>query len=459
MVQPSVNFLSELSRIKDVRTARLSSWDQTGRNQDYWMIAPGETVSLGEIEGPGSLTHIWMTAFCRRVLGPSAIDPALGANVAPVHEMNNVLGVSWEAADPAWYRKALLKMYWDDQSHPSVLVPLGDFFCIGHSMPASFSSLPFTVSARPEETFKFGGVASLNCYLPMAFNRNARIEIVNENDAPLGIFFHIDYELYRRPLGDDLAYFHASWHRENPCDGWGDGLQVNTPEVNAIANLDGAGNYVILEAEGQGHYIGCNLSTTHFQGSWWGEGDDMMFIDGEPLPSIVGTGSEDYFNHAWGMQKVAYPFAGSIVNEADVPGYQVSYRFHIADPVYFSKSLKVTMEHGHANHLSDDWSSTAYWYQTLPSKPLTILPAELRVQRMPEVPKAAKPAAEPYLTEEMQASFRAARRRMKEYEERREAELAKKIGRTPANSRGNTEAARNVSDAYRNGSGQSRRKP
>ena len=153
--------------------------------------------------------------------------------------------------------------------------------------------------------------------------------------------------------------------------------RVNSPEVNNVTNLKGEGNYTVLDVEGTGHYVGCNLTVKHYQGSWWGEGNDMFFIDGEEYPSLNGTGTEDYFNHAWGMQRNAFPFFGTIVHEGDTDGFHVSYRFHITDPVRFEKRLRVTIEHGHANHLSDDWSSTAYWYQTLPTaKPLTILPVE-----------------------------------------------------------------------------------
>jgi hypothetical protein len=443
MKNQSINYLGQLTQVRNVRTARSSSWDQEGRNQDYWVIPAGESIVLSDIEGPGSISHIWMTSFCRRVLGPSVIHSELGANIAPVNEIHNALGVTWEMADPAWYRKVLIKMTWDDQEHPSVLVPFGDFFCIGHSMPGNFASIPFTVSVKPEEQYKFGGVASVNCYLPMPFNKRAKIEVVNENDVPFGLYFHIDHELYHEPLSNETAYFHAKWHREYPCDGWGSELQVNTPEVNRVANLDGEGNYVILEAEGKGHYIGCNLSVTHFQGSWWGEGDDMIFIDGEALPSIVGTGTEDYFNHAWGMQKNAFPFCGSIVHESDVPGYQVSYRFHITDPIHFTENIRVTMEHGHANHLADDWSSTAYWYQTLPSKPFGILPVEQRIQLMPEIPNVLKPKAVP-LNSEMKESFELAKERMEGYSGGRDAQVQKKLGRTPQHSNGNMEQSKQV---------------
>lgn len=149
-----------------------------------------------------------------------------------------------------------------------------------------------------------------------------------------------------------------------------------------VSNTDGKSNYVLLETTGAGAYIGCNHSVYHFQGTWWGEGDDMIFIDDDTWPpSMHGTGSEDYFCQGWGMQNNAFPFAGSILHEGEKPPYQVSYRWHLPDPVRFNKRIKVTMEHGHANHLSDDWSTTAYWYQTLPGPSLDMIPVNERLPR------------------------------------------------------------------------------
>ena len=134
----------------------------------------------------------------------------------------------------------------------------------------------------------------------MPFNKKAKIEIINENELPFILYFNIDYEMYAEPLPEDTAYFHAAWHRENPCDGWGPDLQVNSPEVNNVTNFKGEHNYTVLDVEGTGHYVGCNLTVKHFQGSWWGEGNDMFFIDGEEYPSLNGTGTEDYFNPCMG---------------------------------------------------------------------------------------------------------------------------------------------------------------
>ena len=420
MTEPWQHGLIDTARVRDARTARVSSWDQSGRNQDYWVIGPRETRVLADLEGPGCITHIWLTQFCRRVLGPGLLDPRDTAQAAPVLEIHNALGLNWEEADPDYYRKIVLRITWDDQAHPSVLAPLGDFFGVGHSMPANFASAAFTVSAKPEEALRPGGSASLNCYLPMPFQRRALVEVVNENDLPYSQYFHIDYELYRRPLPEDMGYLHAQWRRENPCRGWAPDVQVNSPQTNAT-NLTGSGNYVVLEAEGSGHYVGCNLSVAHFQASWWGEGDEMIFIDGEGWPpSLHGTGTEDYFNHAWGMQKNAYPYHGAIVHESDVPGYPVSYRFHLVDPVRFSSAIRVTIEHGHANHLSDDWASTAYWYQRLPSRPFGLAPVAERL------PTRAAPPAPPGANgfpPEPDTGDEAARLR-EAYEERRRAYLA-----------------------------------
>lgn len=131
--------------------------------------------------------------------------------------------------------------------------------------------------------------------------------------------FYIDYELYDKPLDENIAYFHAQWRRENPCDGWGHKITVSTPESD-IVNLTGKDNYLILKAKGKGHYVGCNLSVTNFQGTWWGEGDDMIFIDGEKWPpTLHGIGSEDYFNHAYGTQDNKFLFNGFSIHENNKP--------------------------------------------------------------------------------------------------------------------------------------------
>jgi hypothetical protein len=281
----------------------------------------------------------------------------------------------------------------------------------------------------------------------MPFQKKAKIVIENQNDIPYGQYFYIDYELYPRPIPEPVAYFHSHWRRENPCQGWAPELQVNSPEVN-VPHLDAKGNYVVLETEGTGHYVGCNLSVLHFPGSWWGEGDEMIFIDDDEWPpSLHGTGSEDYFNHAWGMQDNAFLMNGSALHESIIPGYQVSYRFHLVDPIHFSKRIAVTFEHGHANHLSDDWSSTAYWYQTLPSPGKVILPVR---DRLPTAPAKATIVTTDRLThsDDQRAALEAARERFSKYKALRQEHLNRKIERTREYSRLNIEQARELRHRY-----------
>jgi hypothetical protein len=335
--------LSDLPLIRPGRAGRASSWDTEGRNQDFWTIPPGESRVLADIRGPGQITHIWMT------------------------QRNH-------------YRECLLRITWDGARRPSVLVPLGDFFCLGHGIVNSFQSLLFTASTRDNNRFNAG--CALNCYAPMPFRERAHVELVNESDEPHGQYFYIDYETYDRPLPEGLGYFHAEFRRENPFGGWGGEVRVNTPEANVVNKEREAweNNYVILETRGRGHYLGCNLSVTNFQGTWWGEGDDMIWVDGYKWPpDLHGTGSEDYLNQAWGMQPNAFLRNGSSVFERDTNGYQTSYVFHLENPVRFQREVKVTIEHGHANHLCNEMSSTAYWYADRPYAARTPPPVARRL--------------------------------------------------------------------------------
>ncbi len=334
----------ELARLHNRETVRCSSYDLTGRNTDYWILQPGETAVLAEIEGPGVLTHIWMT------------------------QRNH-------------YRECLLKITWDDAPHPSVLVPLGDFFCLGNGIVNSFQSALFTASTNRNNRFNEG--CALNCYAPMPFRKRARVELINESDEPHMQYFYVDYE--RGSLKDlsGLGYFHAEFRRTNPFGGWGPGVLVNSTLADVLnkERMAWDNNYVILETKGRGHYLGCNLSVSNFQGTWWGEGDDMIWVDGYKWPpDLHGTGSEDYFNQAWGMQPNAFLRNGSSIYEANTGGYQTSYVLHLDNPVRFRKEIKVTIEHGHGNHLGNEMSSVAYWYT---AKPVGAVAPPAVAQRMP----------------------------------------------------------------------------
>jgi hypothetical protein len=232
----------------------------------------------------------------------------------------------------------------------------------------------------------------------MPFASAARIDIHNEADAQVNFYFYVDYETY--PADTDMseyARFHAQWRRVNPTPGWADPAVrwADNPEAMRAAwatpNLDGVNNYVILEATGRGHYVGCHLDIDAFArqaNDWYGEGDDMIFIDGEPLPRLYGTGTEDYVNTAFGpSQEYSSAYHGIILNEgtADWPwrGKHSIYRYHIEDPIFFDKSIRVTIEHGHGNKLTLDYASTAYWYQTEPHGSFpALLPVDQRLPRL-----------------------------------------------------------------------------
>ena len=324
--------LDKLTQISSAKTGRCSSWDTSGRNGDAWTIKPGETRVLADIKGPGSITHIWMT------------------------QGNH-------------YRECLLKITWDDARSPSVLVPLGDFFGLGHSIVNSYQSLLFTASTRSNN--QFNGGCALNCYAPMPFRKRALVELVNQSKEAHRQYFYFDYETYDSEPDADTGYFHAEFRRENPFGGWGHEIRVNTPEANIVNKEKTAweNNYLIMETKGRGQYIGCNLSVTNFQDTWWGEGDDMIWVDGYKWPpELHGTGSEDYLNQAWGMQDNAFMRNGSSIHESNTDGYQTSYVHHLENPVRFQKELKVTIEHGHGNHLCNEMSSVAYWYAAKPTR-------------------------------------------------------------------------------------------
>jgi hypothetical protein len=179
---------------------------------------------------------------------------------------------------------------------------------------------------------------------------------------------------------------------------------------------------------------------------------DEHVVDTWP-PSMHGTGGEDYFSQAWVMQRNAYPMNGTIVHEGDVLGYQVSYRFHLTDPIRFEERIKVTMEHGHANHLADDWSSTAYWYQTLPSPRLDILPVQARLPRRPESPPrdGLAPIDHSDLDPQRAELVRRQQERMAEYEAKRAAWFTRRGEASRHAAVVNTEEARRIRQAYRNG--------
>lgn len=330
--------MDEIAKKRQGKRRRVSSYDPTGGNDDRKYIQPGETFTLADLTGAGCIRHIWMTLA------------------------NEGFQVEKYA-----HRKIVLRMYWDGEQTPSVQAPLGDFFGMGHGITKNFVSAPLQMSPQDGQ--------GMNSWWPMPYGNGARITVTNECDTVLILYYYVDYETYDT-LPEDMLRFHAQWHRECPTAGTPD---PQNEDHNAWCfegeNLDGRNNYLVLQAEGTGHYCGCNVNIHNLNPSglwdWPGEGDDMIFIDGDTQPTINGTGTEDYVNMAWcPTQEYNAPYHGLILGGRDNwKGKITYYRYHIQDPVMFEKDIRVTIEHGHANHRSDDWSTTAYWYQTEPHKP------------------------------------------------------------------------------------------
>jgi hypothetical protein len=334
--------LSSLTRIQDgVKNRRISSADVTGNNGDYvGPIKPGEKKSI-EIPGTGIINHIWMT-------------------IAPPHIMRNDL---------------IIRMYWDEALYPSVESPIAVFFGNGWDEHYEFSSLPLAVGPRDG--------SGLTSYFQMPFEKGARIEIENQSDIDLShLYFYIDYvELKKLPEGS--GRFHA-WYNHELTEALPEGETEWELVGQQTNNVNGASNYVFADIKGKGHFVGINYYVHSPSPMWYGEGDDMFFIDEESKASLLGTGTEDFFNTSWCPNSIFYhPYYGyaRVNRDNGWLGRTHVYRFFIADPVHFDKALKGTIEHGHNNNLTLDISSVAYWYQ---SQPGVLPPAPTKADRAPK---------------------------------------------------------------------------
>jgi hypothetical protein len=297
-----------------------------------WKVSPsvivksGETFTLADIQGSGAIKHIWMT--------PTG---------------------NW--------RYSIVRLYWDDETTPSIECPVGDFFSMGWGEYAQLSSLAICVN--PGSAF--------NCYWTMPFRKKCRITLENINPQdPMTLYYQIDYLLTEVP--DDAAYFHAQFRRTNP-------------DLTGIHTLtDGI--------KGKGQYVGTYLAWQVNNNGWWGEGEIKFYMDGDTdFPTICGTGLEDYFCGSYNFenkkeghyQTFNTPYSG--LHQVIRPDgmYQSQqrfgmYRWHITDPVRFEKDLKVTIQDlgwrsgGRYLVQKSDIASVVYWYQTEPHAKFPVLP-------------------------------------------------------------------------------------
>ena len=329
--------LGGLTTIQEgVRNRRISSADKTGNNNDnVGPIKPGEKWSV-DIPGTGIINHIWFT-------------------IAPMHIMRNDL---------------IFRIYWDGRSTPSVESPIAAFFGNGWDEHYEYATLPLAVGPT-------------NGTGLVSFANGARLEIENQSDINIDcIYFYVDYvEMRKLPVGS--GRFHA-WYNHELTEALPEG-ETEWGLVGPMGNnVDGANNYLFADIKGKGHFVGINYYVHSPSTMWYGEGDDMIFIDGEEKASLLGTGTEDFFNTSWCPKTLFnHPYYGyaRVNNDNGWLGRTHVYRFFVADPIYFEKSLRGTIEHGHNNNLTLDISSVAYWYQ---SEAGVLPPAPTKEDRRPK---------------------------------------------------------------------------
>jgi len=304
-----------LARLKNYTAARVSSDNRyVFSNDDSKRIMPGETLVMANLNGPGMVTHIWVTVADNEY---------------------------------AWPRLLRLRVYYDGEKTPSVDAPLGDFFGVGHGYERELDSLMVRDSS-------FG--RARNSYWPMPYRKACKITVTNEGHRYVySYYYHVDYRRYDS-LPSDLGYFHAYYRQERP----------------AVAGQ----NYAFLAIRGKGHYVGTVLNIIQALASWFGEGDDLFYIDGAKHPQLYGTGSEDYFNDAWGLRTSYGPWTGTPTAEGERVGSRLTgYRWHVPDPIPFNQSLWAGIEHfgwtanpdgsvrSGFEERPDYFSSVAFWYQ------------------------------------------------------------------------------------------------
>jgi len=307
------NPMALLAERKPQAAARASSFNRGGGNDDTIKLPlGGQEVTLADLRGPGAITHIWTTF---RGHG----------------------------------RDIILRFYWDGSDHPSVEAPIGDFFGVAMGVDANVDSVPIQVSAEGR---------ARNCWWHMPFNASAKITAANAIPAGtpgagvLSLYYYIDYEVFGQPIRD-IQYFHARL------------LETPVAERGRLVTL--------ADVEGRGHFVGLVMGQRARTPAWFGEGDDVITVDGKL--SFAGTGTEDYFCDAWGFRVFSDLYHGVPVYEGRHIGDRLSaYRFHLNDPIPFRSTFTFQIEHWPwfstmPNSGRDYYSGLAFWYQDKIHKP------------------------------------------------------------------------------------------
>ncbi len=284
-----------------------------------YYVKAGETITLCDIRGTGTIRHIWITL------------PGTPENL----------------------RGGVIRAWWDDQAHPSIEAPLGDFMGFAYGRVVAYYSKAHAVGSK----------AGMSIYIPMPFAKRAKMTFTNEASKTVEFYYSIDYTLGdKHPAG--FGRLHVLFRRENPTT-----LKKDFE--------------ILPRRTGAGRYLGVVLGIRSLGPGWWGEGEVKVFLDGDrDLPTIVGTGSEDYVGHSWGVQETTFPSSGASLNQK---GFVSMYRWHIDDPIYWREDCRVTIQQigalrGAYVERQDDWSAATFWYEAVPSAPLPPFPnAEARL--------------------------------------------------------------------------------
>jgi len=291
-----------------------------GGAMDLYRVPDGAETRWSSFENPDGA----------RGVGGSANEGAKGAAFAPFpagtsHVLMHAEGsgcihrmwFTMRERDPEMLRALKLEMFWDGAETPAVSVPVGDFFAAILGRPVAFENELFT---NPEGR-------SFNMYIPMPFKTGAKVVITNESDRDVEkLFYDINYVLTPEPE-EGALYFHAYWRRER----W----------TTLMEDFE-----ILPRVQGMGRFLGAHLGIIEHPDNvgWWGEGEVKMYTDGDKeLPTIVGTGTEDYIGTGWGQGAFQRRYQGCLIADGENRQYTF-YRYHIPDPVFFQKGIRMTIQ-------------------------------------------------------------------------------------------------------------------